>query len=174
MAKEKNLEQLIDQLAAAGRRDAVLLLVGDGPDREEVLDHARERGVPVIYTGMVPHSEAPDYYRLGDLFITASTSETQGLTYFEALAAGVPVLCRKDPCVDGVIVNGVNGWQYEDAAGFTEALSAFCGDVERRKEMSRAALASSERFSAEAFGAAAEKLYQEVQRQWMPLAAGER
>ena len=171
MAKEKNVEQLIDQVAAAGRRDAVLLLVGDGPDREEILDHARERGVEAIFTGMVPHSEVPDYYRLGDLFVTASTSETQGLTYFEALAAGVPVLCRKDPCVDGVIEDGVNGWQYEDTSGFTAALAAFCGDGERHAAMGRAALASSEKFSAEAFGAAAEKLYREVQRDWMPLAA---
>ena len=128
----------------------------------------------VIFTGMVPHSEVPDYYRLGDIFVTASTSETQGLTYFEALAAGVPVLCRKDPCVDGVSEDGVNGWQYEDADGFTGALAAFCGDRERREAMGRAALESSERFSAQAFGEAAEKLYQEIQRQWMPLAAGER
>ena len=111
MAKEKNLEQLIDQIAAAGRRDVTLLLVGDGPDREEVLDYARSRGLNVIFTGMVPHGEVADYYRLGDLFVTASTSETQGLTYFEALAAGVPVLCRQDPCVDGVVESGVNGWQ---------------------------------------------------------------
>ena len=174
MAREKNLETLVDQIAAAGREDAVLLLVGDGPDREEVLDCARAKGVPVIFTGMVPHDEVPDYYRLGDIFVTASTSETQGLTYFEALAAGVPVLCRKDPCVDGVIENGVNGWQYEDEKGFTEALAAFCGGEALREEMGRAAVESSERFSAEAFGAAAEKLYREVQRQWIPLAAGER
>ena len=103
MAKEKNLEQLVDQIAASGRRDVTLLLVGDGPDREEVLDYTRSRGLDVIFTGMVPHSEVADYYRLGDLFVTASTSETQGLTYFEALAAGVPVLCRRDPCVDGVV-----------------------------------------------------------------------
>ena len=174
MAKEKNVEQLIDQVAAAGRRDAVLLLVGDGPDREEILDHAGERDVEVIFTGMVPHSEAPDYYRLGDIFVTASTSETQGLTCFEALAAGLPVLCRKDPCVDGVIADGVNGWQYEDTEGFTAALAAFCGDRARREAMGRAARESSERFSAGAFGAAVERLYREVQRQWMPVAAGER
>ena len=139
MAKEKNLEQLIDQIAAAGRRDVSLLLVGDGPDREEVLDYARGKGLDVIFTGMVPHGEVSDYYRLGDLFVTASTSETQGLTYFEALAAGVPVLCRKDPCEDGVIEDGVNGWQYEDAAGFMDALSAYCGDAALRSRMSRAA-----------------------------------
>lgn len=162
LAKEKNLERLVDQLAACRRRDASLLLVGDGPDREETLDYARGKGLDVIYTGMVPHDEVPDYYRLGDLFVTASTSETQGLTYFEALAAGLPVLCRKDPCVDGVVENGVNGWQYEDGGAFGEHLSAFCSDAALRERMGRAARESAERFSAEAFGRAAERLYLSV------------
>lgn len=174
MAKEKNLEQLVDQIAASGRRDVTLLLVGDGPDREEVLDYTRSRGLDVIFTGMVPHSEVADYYRLGDLFVTASTSETQGLTYFEALAAGVPVLCRRDPCVDGVVEDDVNGWQYEDAKSFGRYLSAFCGDAALRERMSREAQLSSERFSAEAFGAAVAALYVSVQKEAMPAVSGER
>lgn len=174
MAKEKNLEQLLDQIAAAGRRDVTLLLVGDGPDREEVLDYARSRGLDVIFTGMVPHAEVADYYRLGDLFVTASTSETQGLTYFEALAAGVPVLCRKDPCVDGVVEDGINGWQYEDSGAFGAHLSAFCGDAALRRRMSAAARESSEKFSAEAFGAAAARLYASVQKEAMSTSAGDR
>ena len=174
MAKEKNLEQLVDQIAASGRRDVTLLLVGDGPDREEVLDYTRSRGLDVIFTGMVPHSEVADYYRLGDLFVTASTSETQGLTYFEALAAGVPVLCRWDPCVDGVVEDDVNGWQYEDAESFGRYLSAFCGDAALRERMSREAQLSSERFSAEAFGAAVAALYVSVQKEAMPAVSGER
>ncbi|MBD5162471.1 MAG: glycosyltransferase family 4 protein [Oscillibacter sp.] len=174
MAKEKNLEQLVDQIAAAGRRDVTLLLVGDGPDREEVLDYARSRGLDVIFTGMVPHAEVADYYRLGDLFVTASTSETQGLTYFEALAAGVPVLCRKDPCVDGVVEDGINGWQYEDSGAFGAHLAAFCGDAALRRRMSAAARESSEKFSAEAFGAAAAQLYASVQKEAMSAAAGDR
>ena len=35
------------------------------------------------------------YYQLADLFICSSTSEAQGLTYFEALANGVPALAEK-------------------------------------------------------------------------------
>lgn len=174
MAKEKNLEQLMDQIAAAGRRDVTLLLVGDGPDREEVLDYARSKGLDVVFTGMVPHGEVADYYRLGDLFVTASTSETQGLTYFEALAAGVPVLCRRDPCVDGVVEDGVNGWQYDSGEDFGRRLSAFCGDKELRERMRSAARESSEKFSAEAFGAAAAKLYASVQEDAMPAVSGER
>ena len=55
-----------------------------------MLDYAREKGLDVVFTGMVPHGEVADYYRLGDLFVTASTSETQGLTYFEGLGAAAP------------------------------------------------------------------------------------
>ena len=172
MAKEKNLESLIDQIADAGRQDVTLLLVGDGPDREAALERARQRQVPVIYTGMVPHGEVPDYYRLGDIFVTASTSETQGLTYFEALAAGLPVLCLRDSCVDGVVEDGVNGWQYESGEEFARCLHAFCENRALRQEMQRAALASAERFSAEAFGAAAEKLYLSLQKQAVPLVSG--
>lgn len=156
------MEVLIDQIAGTGREDFTFLLVGDGPSREEVLEHARRRGVPLIYTGMVPHDQVPNYYRLGDLFVTASTSETQGLTYFEALASGVPVLCCKDPCVDGVVENGVNGWQYENGAEFGRCLEEFCSSAGLRSEMSRAAEASAERFSGEAFGAAAERLYESL------------
>lgn len=174
MAKEKNLEALIDQIASSGRQDVTLLLVGDGPDREAVLDYARHRQVPFVYTGMVPHDEAPDYYRLGDIFVTASTSETQGLTYFEALAAGLPVLCLRDSCVEGVVEDGVNGWQYENSESFTRYLHTFCGSGELRQRMRQAALASAERFSSEAFGEAAEKLYQSLQEQPVPLAAGAR
>lgn len=44
---------------------------------------------------MVPAEQVGDWYQLGDLFVSASTSETQGLTYAEALAAGVPALCGR-------------------------------------------------------------------------------
>ena len=174
MAKEKNLEALIDQIADSGRRDVTLLLVGDGPDREAVLEYARHRQVPFVYTGMVPHDQVADYYRLGDIFVTASTSETQGLTYFEALAAGLPVLCLRDSCVEGVVEDGINGWQYEDGEAFSRYLHAFCESGELRQGMRQAALASAERFSAEAFGEAAEKLYQSLQQQPVPMAAGAR
>lgn len=51
---------------------------------------------------MVPPDEVHTYYQLGDIFVSASTSETQGLTYVEAAANGLPLLCRRDPCLDEV------------------------------------------------------------------------
>ena len=82
------------------------------------------------------------------------------------------MLCLRDSCVDGVVEDGVNGWQYESGEEFARCLHAFCENRALRQEMQRAALASAERFSAEAFGAAAEKLYLSLQKQAVPLVSG--
>ena len=109
LAEEKNIQELLKFRASLGSRPVTLLLVGDGPDRsrlEQVARDLRQTSPAVIFAGMVPPEEVPDWYRLGDLFVSASSSETQGLTYIEALAAGVPALCRADPCLEGVIRDG--------------------------------------------------------------------
>lgn len=69
----------------------------------------------VIFAGMVAPEEVPDWYRLGDLFVSASSSETQGLTYIEALAAGVP------PCAGRISAWRASSWR-ERTAGSTTAL----------------------------------------------------
>ncbi len=71
---------------------------------------------------MVDPSEVHKYYQLGDIFVSASTSETQGLTYIEAAANGLPLLCRRDPCLDDVLVEGRNGYEYEAKDEFCELL----------------------------------------------------
>ena len=168
MAKEKGIDQLMDLLAQSGREDFVLLAVGDGPYKPKLEERAKDLPYLVVFTGAVPHEKIRDYYQLGDLFVTASTSETQGLTYFEALASGVPVLCRRDECVDGVIVDGVNGWQYDTPEEFRAALDTFCGQSGLPETLSQNARSTAERYSARAFGRAAEALYRRVAGQKIP------
>ena len=141
-----------------------LLLVGDGPYRPQLEQLAGELGLAspeVIFAGMVPPEEVPDWYRLGDLFVSASSSETQGLTYIEALAAGVPALCRADPCLEGVIRNGENGWQYRSADEFRHLLAEFLAHPESRGALCRRAAESAEDFSAERFAQRVEEIYRE-------------
>ena len=103
------------------------------------------------------------YYRLGDVFVSASSSETQGLTYIEALAAGVPALCRQDPCLAGVIIDGVNGWQFRDGAGFRTGVARLLSDAVLREEMTRNAAELARReFSAEAFAQRVSAVYSQV------------
>lgn len=124
LAKEKNLEEIMLFLSKLSRKDLTLLVVGDGPRRESLRAYAGLLGLhrQVVFTGMVKHSEISSYYQIGDVFVSASRSETQGLSTLEALVNGVPALCRKDPSLDHVIQNGVNGWQYESFEEFKDQL----------------------------------------------------
>ena len=164
LAAEKNHGELLRLLAREPADQRLLLLfVGDGPVRAQLEQQAADLGLVdrVMFAGMVPPSEVVRYYQAGDAFVCASQSETQGLTYFEALACGLPTLVRADPCLDGVVENGVNGWQWKDGAEFHQALAAFCAGG-TREALSAGALATAERFSAEHFADQVLKVYQET------------
>ena len=163
LAKEKNIEELLRFQREAQTRGAVLMIAGDGPCRNYLEKKAGELAVEksVIFTGMVPPVEIGQYYQAGDLFISGSTSETQGMTYAEALAGGLPLLCRKDACLDGVIEEGKNGWQYRDEEEFLKFLKKWReADGNEKIRMRRAAREAAGQFSAEEFGRKVEKIYE--------------
>ena len=164
LAEEKRVDELLRFRAGMGADDVTLLLVGDGPDRKRLEDLAQELGLhapDVVFAGMVPAEQVADWYQLGDLFVSASTSETQGLTYAEALAAGTPVLCRADPCLLGVVRDGENGWQYRDEADFREKLDGFLAQPHHREALRRAARETGEEYSAQRFAERVEAIYAE-------------
>ena len=164
LAEEKNVSEVLRCFARC-RHDApmTLLLVGGGPYREELEKEAKELGLgdSAVFTGMVPPQQVAEYYHLGDLFVSASTSETQGLTYIEALSSGLPALCRADECLEGVVENGKNGWQYESEEEFQTLLLRFAASPELREELRQGAVESAVKFSAEVFAQRAEQVYQE-------------
>ena len=163
LAEEKNIQELLKLRASLGSCPVTLLLVGDGPDRPRLEQVARDlklEAPAVIFAGMVAPEEVPDWYRLGDLFVSASSSETQGLTYIEALSAGVPALCRADACLEGVILEGENGWQYHTSAEFRQRLAWFLTHPEAHAALRRQAAESAEQFSAQQFAQRVERIYQ--------------
>lgn len=171
LAKEKNLDEVLDMVAAADRADAVLVLVGDGPYREELEERTAQLGLQerVRFVGVVDPSEVQRWYRLGDVFVSASLSETQGLTFIEALACGLPLLCHRDPSLASVVLEGRTGWQYEDAAQFTAHLSALLEDPALRERMSAAALAHARATcGAREFGRGVLDVYQQILRHRPP------
>lgn len=162
LAAEKNLDELLRFRAAMGDQAVTLLLVGDGPYRAQLEREAADLGLrapQVVFAGMVPPQQVAEWYQLGDLFVSASSSETQGLTYVEALAAGVPALCRADPCLNGVIRDGENGWQFRDFSDFMSKLEAFRAHPELRRALSEQAAASARDYSAEEFVRRVEGIY---------------
>lgn len=132
LGTEKNLDEVLRLFRAQLQRrpELTLLIVGDGPARDslEALAAKLEISEHVIFTGMVEPSEVQKYYQLGDVFVSASTSETQGLTYIEAAANGLPLVCRQDPCLDGVIHSGENGYTFTSAEEFLDEMEQVLQD----------------------------------------------
>lgn len=166
LGTEKNLGELMEFFATAllDNPNLTFLIVGDGPDKEHLEEMAKELGVEkhVIFTGMVAPSEVQKYYQLGDIFVSASTSETQGLTYIEAAANGLPLLCRQDDCLRDVIRDGVNGFEYTSSDEFVDKVHTIVEDSEWRASASKQSELIAETFDKGHFGDTIEDIYETV------------
>ena len=163
LAKEKNIEELFGFLSKIGSKQR-MLLVGDGPYRSELERKAEELGIgkQLIFTGMISPQQVADYYAAGDIFISASNSETQGLTYMEAMASALPLLCKADDCLKDVIVNETNGLIYHNEEEFIHYFKKLKNDFNYRNRMGIMARESMhERYSIQAFADSCLKVYNE-------------
>lgn len=168
LGTEKNLTELVElfSIALAQMPKLTLLIVGDGPARKELEEMAQQLGVAknVIFTGMVAPSEVHTYYQLGDVFVSASTSETQGLTYIEAAANGLPLLCRRDPCLDEVLVEGRNGYEYEAESEFCQLLDTILQNPEWCRSAGEQSEQIAATFDKSHFAEQIETIYETVKR----------
>lgn len=163
LGTEKRVEELLCLFADARKEtpSLIFLIVGDGPARKQLIKQCDELGITdsVIFTGMVDPKQVHCYYQLADLFVSASTSETQGLTYVEAAANGLPLLCREDPCLQDVLLLGQNGYTYSDDCGFMDALSHIVGDSKWRESAGLKSREIASRFDKRSFADSVESVY---------------
>ncbi len=166
LGTEKRLDELLALFA--GVRDQypgiVFLIVGDGPARAKLEQQRDQLGLQgsVIFTGMVEPSRVQRYYQVADLFLSASTSETQGLTFVEAAANGLPLLCREDPCLQDVLVPGENGYTYTNDEEFRAALRRIADDPDWRSAASDRSRQIAASFDKHTFGDHVEAIYKDV------------
>ncbi len=118
LAEEKNVEFLINAHKKLVEYDdkIKLLIVGDGPDKQKYEKLSETLGLEknIIFNGKAAWEEIPIYYHASNIFSTASTTETQGLTVIEAMAAGVPPLCIDDESFRGTVTDELNGRIYKN------------------------------------------------------------
>lgn len=166
ISKEKNIDELIAFMPALLKKDpdVTLLIVGGGPHLDHLKKKVDSLGLRdnVRFTGMVPSEEVYKYYQLGNIFVSGSTFETQGLTYVEALANALPLVCREDKCLINIIEQGKNGFTYTDEAGFIEYILTILNDVDLQESMSKLSVKKSAAFSKEVFVSSVEQLYEEI------------
>ena len=167
LAQEKSMDLVIRGFCKAYDEgiQVKFLIVGGGPDLDNCRKMAEELGIAddVRVIGPVPSTEVPDYYRAADVFISASLSETQGMTYIEALASGLPLMVRHDEVVEDLVEEGKTGWYFEDEEGIAEALRSFLNlSDEQLAEYSRNAVEKAEPYSSKIFGQKVLEVYNRV------------
>jgi len=119
LAKKKGVEYLIRAFPDVRARhpDARLVLVGDGPCRAELEAMTRQLGQAdrVHFAGAQPPAELPRFYRSSHLFVGPSVvarsgdTESFGLVFAEAMAAGCPVVGSTVGGIPGLVVHGRTG-----------------------------------------------------------------
>ena len=152
LGKEKNIGFLLQayQRIRAAEPETVLVIVGDGPDRESLEAQAQEMGLSpaVIFTGTMPREQVVNCYAGADLFVFASTTETQGLVLGEAKAAGLPAVAVKALGAAEMVNDGIDGFLtpllLED---FTVRVLQLLQDDQLRQKMVENCLVEAEKIS---------------------------
>lgn len=165
LAKEKSLDVVFEafkNLLDSGT-EAQLLVVGSGPSLDDLNEMVDDLGIDehVEFLGLLPLDDIPYYYHLADAFISASLTETQGLTYIEALACGLPVFARPDEPLEGIIIDQETGFLFESNEEFVLKAQEFIhSSNENKKRIQKNALLKSNDFDSQAFGQSVLDLYQ--------------
>lgn len=129
IAKEKSIDFPIRGFATI-KKDQIparFLIIGGGPQMDELkaLCAELDLGDRVIFAGKKPAEEIPAYYHAADAFVSASLTETQGMTFIEALASGLPVFARPDEVLDELVLPGKTGYLAESPEEFAHQLEQF-------------------------------------------------
>lgn len=166
VAKEKSIDMILQALPEVLKviPNAKLVIVGDGPSRLALEELATKLNIhdSVIFTGMQPWNTIGKFYQLGHVFVSASVSETQGLTFAEAMAASLPVIARKDESIIGLIREGYNGKLFETTEELSKALINILQDANTATKLGSQACYSVKPLSAEVFGHNVFAYYEEI------------
>lgn len=155
IAYEKSVDFLINNHASLVKKNkkCKLLIVGDGPDLEDYKKLAKKNKIEdnVIFTGKVPWDQVPIYYNLSDIFVTASHTETQGLTVIEAMAATLPVVALDDESFRNVVIDELTGYLFKNKKEYLNRMFELVSDKEKREKMGTQGRINSETYSSKYF-----------------------
>lgn len=155
LAEEKNIEFLLKNTKKLidSNGNIKLLIVGDGPDKEKFEKMSKDLGIGdnVIFTGKVAWEEIQYYYHVSDIFVTASKTETQGLTVIEAMASGLTPVCIKDEAFESALIDGVNGYFFKDDKDYRDIILKLLTDTKRKNQIAKQARIQAEHLSSSTY-----------------------
>lgn len=154
IAPEKNLGLLLQafrHLLNQSLPDPVkLMIVGDGPDLENLKNQAKTLGISadVVFTGLVSPDKVPQFLAASDLFVMTSKSEVKPLAQLEALAAGVPIVAVAAAGANDTIIHEQNGLLVsENAEAISDAITKLIFDDQKMAAFREEALETAMKYS---------------------------
>jgi glycosyltransferase involved in cell wall biosynthesis len=131
------------------KRPVRLLLLGDGPLREQTLQRLKDNRVDFQWSGFVQQDSLPEYVKRAKIFLFATQSDTWGIVANEACAAGLPVLTTPMAGVaNDLVLDGVNGYVLDlDLSAWVEHVLRLLNDAQLYETLSRRAVQEVQRFT---------------------------
>jgi 1,2-diacylglycerol 3-alpha-glucosyltransferase len=167
LTEEKNIPFLLRSVAKILKKNKKVkfLIAATGPKEAHYKALAETLGIAkqTIFAGQIKSPEIFNYYAAGDIFVFASTTETQGLVIAEAKAAGLPTVAVDAQGINDVLIDGQDGFLVpQDENIFASKLSNLVTDSTLRKKMGAKAFKNSATLSSHHMAEKILKLYRSL------------
>lgn len=138
IAYEKRLDKILDSFPVVLKKypRAKLIFVGDGPARKDLEVKTEEMQLTdsVLFIGEVRNEEVAPYYQMADLYVNASESETQGLTYLESMVNGCPIVAKRGEYLEEIVRNPLLGSLFDEDEDMGECVACTLDRLQQGKE----------------------------------------
>lgn len=167
IGEEKRVFELLNiciNVLGKTKEKVKVLFVGNGSALEDMKAQVRQSnlGSSIIFTGFVNWTKLHTYYRMSDIFITASLSEMHSMTILEAMICELPVVVRDDVSYHDTVIDGKNGFLASTDDEMETRIIELIEDSGKRKKFGKTSLKLSQNFSLETHGRKTEIFYEEV------------
>lgn len=139
IAYEKKLERILYAFPEVLEEhpSARLVFVGDGPARKDLEQLAQELNISdsVLFVGEVKNEDVAAYYQMADVYVNASESETQGLTFLESIVNGCPVVALRNEYLDGLIRKPSLGALFDEASQMGACINGMIARLRTQEEV---------------------------------------
>jgi glycosyltransferase involved in cell wall biosynthesis len=163
LSPQKGVATLLAAFAGLTTPGARLVLVGDGPDRDDLERQARRLGVRdrIHVTGFVPHSRIPAVLASADLLVLPSVYEEFGTVLVEAMQVGLPAVASRVGGIPEVVEDGVTGLLVPpgDPRSLAAAIDRVLGDPELAQRLGGSARRRAPDYDADRVGTEIRHLY---------------
>lgn len=129
LSKEKNIAAIIAAMPTIVEQypNVKCCIVGGGPERELLEAQVAELNLQdvVQFAGEIDHEQVAQFYQMADLYVNASESESQGLTYLEALVNRIPLIAKKNDYLQSLVTTPELGVLFETDADLAECVLTY-------------------------------------------------